>query len=54
MNEPELLVSISIRFPVADRPAIEQRMAPIVAAAIAVGGISTNLSIQPYDPDSDD
>lgn len=53
-DEPELLVNLSMRFPQLDRTALAAHLAPVAEAAIAAGGLSFNLSIQPYDPDADE
>ena len=52
--EPEVLVTISLRFPQLDRAALAEHLAPLVQAAVAAGGITTNVSLQPYDPDDGD
>lgn len=49
-TEPELLVNLALTFPNLDRRALAEHLAPIITAAIAAGGRSTNVSIQPYDP----
>jgi hypothetical protein len=54
VTDPELLINISMRFPNLDREALAQHLGPLIATAVAAGGMSTNISIQPYDPDSDD
>jgi hypothetical protein len=53
MAESELLVNISLRLPTLDREATSKHLGPLIEAAIAVGGMSTNISIQPYDPDDE-
>lgn len=52
--EPELLVTVSITLPQTDRAALADHLAPMLQAAIAVGGRSVNFSIQGYTPDEDD
>lgn len=52
--EPEILVSIQVRFPQMDRPALGDHLAALMAAAVAVGGHTTNISLQPFDPDGED
>ena len=54
MAESELLVNISLRLPTLDREATSKHLGPLIEAAIAVGGMSTHISIQPYDPDEED
>lgn len=51
--ETELLVNISLRLPTLDREAVSRHIGPLVEAALAVGGVSTSISIQPYDPDEE-
>ena len=51
--EPELLVSVSLRFPQLDRMALAEHLAPLVTEALRAGGVTTNISIQPYDPDEE-
>lgn len=50
----EILVNVSMRFPNLDPNALGEHLTPLVAAALKAGGISTNISIQKYDPDDDD
>lgn len=52
--EPEILVSISMRLPQADRVTLAEHLNPLVQEAIKVGGTTTNISMQPYDPDEED
>lgn len=54
MTEPEVLVTISLRFPALDRAALGEHIGPIVTEALKAGGISTHVGLQPYDPDDDD
>lgn len=49
--EPEVLVNISLRFPVMDRPALGEHLAALLRESVSVGGITTHISFQPYDPD---
>jgi hypothetical protein len=53
MNEPEILVGISMRFPQLDRAALAEHLTPVVLAALRAGGKTTNVSLQPYDPDEE-
>jgi hypothetical protein len=53
-QESEVLVSLSMRFPAVDRRVLNEHLAPVVEAALKAGGIGTNFSIQPYDPDEDE
>jgi hypothetical protein len=52
--EPELLVNISMRLPQSDRTALAEHLAPLMKEAVKVGGITTNISMQPYDPNEED
>lgn len=52
--ESEVLVTISLRFPVMDRPALSAHLTALVAEAISVGGITTHIGFQPYEPEDDD
>lgn len=54
MSASELLVSISLRLPTLDREATSKHLGPLMEAAIAAGGMSTHISVQPYDPDEDE
>lgn len=48
-QEPELLVSVSMRFPaIVDPYALSALLAPVVRAAVQAGGMTTNISVQPY------
>jgi len=51
--EPEILVTISIRLPQADRQALADHLAPLMREAIAAGGDKTHINLMPYDPDED-
>jgi hypothetical protein len=51
--EPEILLSISIRLPLADRVALSEHLATLMKEAVKIGGITTNISMQPYDPDEE-
>ena len=53
MSESELLVNISLRLPTLDREAVSKHLGPLMEAAIAAGGMSTHIGVQPYDPDED-
>ena len=47
----ELLVTLSMRFPAAvDEYTLSAVLTPVVRAAVAAGGLTTNLSVQPYEP----
>lgn len=52
--DEQLLVSLQMRFPACDRAALAAQLAPVMEAAVAAGGISTNVSVQPYTPDDDE
>ena len=47
---PEVLVTIQLSFPVLDRPALAAQIAPVMQTAVAAGGLSTSISVQPFDP----
>lgn len=49
--EPEILVTISLRLPQADRRALADHLAPVIKEAIIAGGDTAYVSLQPYDPD---
>jgi hypothetical protein len=51
---PELLVTVSLRFPTLDRQALAEHLAPVMQAAVAAGGVTTNVSIQEYEPEEED
>lgn len=48
--EPEILVTISLRLPQADRRALADHLAPVIKEAIIAGGDTVYVSLQPYDP----
>lgn len=50
-TDPEVIVHISVRLPNTHRDALAALIAPLMQAAVAVGGHSTNVHISPYDPD---
>lgn len=52
--EPEILVNISLRLPQADRGALAAHLTELMAAAVAVGGHTTHIALQPYTPADDD
>lgn len=52
--EPEILVNISMRLPQGDRVALAEHLATVMKEAVKVGGITTHISMQPYDPDEED
>jgi len=52
--EPEILVSVSLRMPQADRATLAKHLAPLMEEAVKAGGITCNISMQPYDPDEED
>lgn len=50
----ELLVYLSMRFPgYIDQHTLSELLAPVVRAAVAAGGLTTNLSVQPFDASPD-
>jgi hypothetical protein len=53
MPDSELLVNISLRLPTLDREATSKHLGPLMEAAIAAGGMSTNISVQPFSPDDE-
>jgi hypothetical protein len=54
VSEPEVLVTISMRFPPLDRVALSDHIADVVKAAIASGGLGTHVTVQGFDPDEDE
>lgn len=54
MIAPELLVTVQITLPQADREVLAAHLAPLLQAAIAAGGRTATISIQGYDPDEDE
>lgn len=51
--EPEILVNISFRLPQTDRRILGEHLAPVFMEAVAAGGDTVHVSLQPYDPDED-
>ena len=51
--EPEILVTVSLRLPQADRRALAEHLAPVIKEAIIAGGDTVHVGLQPYDPDED-
>lgn len=51
--EPEILLTISVRFPQTDREALGDHLQTLMREAVAIGGITTHISFQPYDPEGD-
>lgn len=51
--EPEILVSISLRLPQADRRALADHLAPVIREAIIAGGDTVHVALQPYDPEEE-
>lgn len=52
--EPEILVTVSLRLPQADRRALAEHLGPVMKEAVAAGGDTVHIALQPYDPDADD
>lgn len=52
--EPEILVSITMRLPQADRSALAKHLSPVIFEAIRAGGDKTMISLIPYDPEEDE
>jgi len=52
--EPEILITISLRLPQADRQALADHLVPVMREAIAAGGDTVHIGMQPYDPDAPD
>ena len=46
MPDAEVLVMVSMRFPKLDSKALGAHLAPVVEAAIAAGGLTTNISVE--------
>lgn len=51
--EPEILVTISLRLPQADRRALARHLEAVMREAIIAGGDSVHIGLQPYDPEED-
>lgn len=51
--DPEILVSITLRLPQADRRALADHLAPVIKEAIVAGGDTVHVAMQPYDPDEE-
>lgn len=51
--EPEILVTISMRLPQADRRALADHLAATIKEAIIAGGDTVHVALQPYDPEED-
>lgn len=51
--DPEILVTISLRLPQADRRALADHLAPVIKEAIIAGGDTVHVALQPYDPNED-
>lgn len=51
--EEQLLVTLQLRFPMCDRAALAAVLAPVMEAAVAAGGLSTNVSVQSYEYEED-
>lgn len=52
--DPEILVTISLRLPQADRRVLAEHLAPVMKEAVEAGGDSVNINLQPYDPDEEE
>lgn len=52
-TKPEVMVSIYLTFPNLDRVALGEHLKPVIDAVVKAGGITSNISIQPFDPDED-
>lgn len=51
--DPEILVTISLRLPQADRRALGEHLSDVMKEAVVAGGDTVHISLQPYDPDED-
>lgn len=51
--EPEILVNINFRLPQSDRRALAEHLAPVFKEAVAAGGDTVHVSLQPYYPDEE-
>ena len=49
--DPEILVTINLRLPQADRRALADHLAAVIKEAIVAGGDTVYVSLQPYDPE---
>lgn len=51
--DPEILVTISLRLPQADRRALGEHLSDVMKEAVIAGGDTVHIALQPYDPDAD-
>jgi hypothetical protein len=52
-SEPEILVTVSLRLPQADRTALADHLTPVMREAIIAGGDTVHMTLQPYTPADD-
>lgn len=52
--EPEILVTISLRLPQADRQALGVHLQDVMKEAVIAGGDSVHISLQPYTPEDEE
>lgn len=50
--ESEILVTVSMRLPQADRRALADHLAPVIKEAIVAGGDSVQVILQPFTSDA--
>lgn len=52
--EPEILVTVSLRLPQADRQALGGHLEALMREAVIAGGDTVHIGLQPYTPEEDD
>jgi len=52
--EPEILITISLRLPQADRNALADHLKALMHMAVVAGGDTVHIGLQPYTPDEDE
>jgi hypothetical protein len=52
--DPEILVSITLRLPQADRKILADHLENVIHEAIVAGGDTVHISLQPYDPEAEE
>lgn len=54
MADDELLVTLSLRFPMLDRKALAEHIGELLVAAVSAGGLSTHVNVQTYNEDEEE
>jgi hypothetical protein len=49
----ELLVTMSMRFATLNREVLAAHLEPVIRTAVEAGGVTTNVSVQEYNPDEE-